>query len=162
MIYTADYLIEKRREKWNESHDIEFDKQLRKAIAKEIVNNPDLRAEVQEYPEKLVELQFIVVDKEKKTQPFFLNVVQREFVSTLNQAKQDYADGKITEISLLVLKGRQQGFTTFVTAYQLACSILNRNFEGFTLADESSNTEAIFENKAKYPYSKFPEEMKTN
>ena len=76
MIYTADYLIEKRREKWNESHDIEFDKQLRKAIAKEIVNNPDLRAEVQEYPEKLVELQFIVVDKEKKTQPFFLNDVQ--------------------------------------------------------------------------------------
>lgn len=160
MTYTADYLIRKRREKWETLHDIEFDKQFQNAVAVELMRNPALREEVQQYPEKLIELVFIVVDKDKKTQPFFLNAVQREFADTLNRAKEDYAEGKITEISLLILKGRQQGFTTFVTAYQLACSILNRNFEGFTLADEGSNTEAIFQNKAKYPYSQLPDLLK--
>lgn len=160
MTYTADYLIAKRREKWEALQDIEFDKQFQNAVAVELTRNPSLREEVREYPEKLIELEFIVVDKNKKTQPFFLNAVQREFVETLNKAKKEYAEGRISEISLLILKGRQQGFTTFVTAYQLACSILNRNFEGFTLADEGSNTEAIFQNKAKYPYSQLPELLK--
>lgn len=160
MIYTADYLIERRKAKWEELGSIEHDKKLRSAIADELLTNSKLLDEVRMYPEKLVELFFIVVDKDKKTRPFFLNEVQKEFVATLNQAKKDYAAGLIPEISILILKGRQQGFTTFVTAYQLACSILNRNFEGFTLADESSNTEAIFQNKAKYPYSQLPETLK--
>lgn len=157
MTYTADYLIAKRKEKWEALQDIEFDKQFQKAVAMELMKNQELREEVKAYPEKLIELEFIVVDKNKKTRPFFLNAVQREFVDTLNRAKEDYAKGNISEISLLILKGRQQGFTTFVTAYQLSCSILNHNFEGFTLADEGSNTEAIFQNKAKYPYSQLPD-----
>ncbi len=160
MIYTADYLIERRKAKWKELQSIEHDKKLRNAIAEEIYENSKLREEVRLFPEKLIELVFVVVDKKKKTRPFFLNEVQREFIDTLNQAKRDYADGKITEISLLILKGRQQGFTTLVTAYQLACSILNKNFEGFTLADEGSNTEAIFQNKAKFPYSQLPDVLK--
>ena len=160
MTYTADYLIERRKAKWEEFGSVEHDKKLRSAIADELLANSKLRDEVKKYPEKLIELFFIVVDKDKKTRPFFLNAVQKEFVETLNQAKKDYAAGLIPEISILILKGRQQGFTTFVTAYQLACSILNRNFEGFTLADESSNTEAIFQNKAKYPYSQLPEPLK--
>jgi len=160
MTYTADYLIERRKAKWAELQDIEYDKKLRNAIADELLDNSKLQEEVKLYPEKLIELVFVVVDKKKKTRPFFLNEVQREFVDTLNQAKRDYAEGKITEISLMILKGRQQGFTTLVTAYQLCCSILNHNFEGFTLADEGSNTEAIFQNKAKYPYSQLPEVLK--
>ena len=32
MTYTADYLIEKRKEKWQELKDIEFDKKFRKAV----------------------------------------------------------------------------------------------------------------------------------
>ena len=92
--------------------------------------------------------------------PFFLNDVQRDFIDTLNHAIEDYEAGRITEISLLVLEGRQQGFTTLVTAFQLACSILNRNFQGFTLADKSDNSEAIFQNKAKFPYSQLPEPLK--
>jgi hypothetical protein len=92
--------------------------------------------------------------------PFFLNEVQHSFIDTLNKAKEDYEAGIITDISLLVLKGRQQGFTTLVTAYQLSCSILNRNFQGFTLADKSDNSEAIFQNKAKFPYSQLPEVLK--
>ena len=157
MTYTADYLIEKRREKWEEFHSIDYDKQLRVAIANEMITNPSLLSEVKAFPEKLIELVFVVVDKDKRTMPFFLNDVQHDFINTLNQAKRDFEEGRITEISLLILKGRQQGFTTLVTAYQLSCSILNRNFEGYTLADVSDNAEAIFQNKAKFPYGQLPD-----
>lgn len=160
MKYTADYLIQKRIEKWNETHDIEYDKKLRVAIVDEIINNSDLLKEVKKYPEKLIELVFIVVDKDQKTRPFILNDVQREFINILNKAREGFKNGLITDISILILKGRQQGFTTVVTAYQLASSILNRNFQGFTLADKSDNSEAIFQNKAKYPYSQLPEALK--
>lgn len=159
-MYTADFLIEKRKEKWNELHSIEYDKKLRAAIADELLTNKELLSEVKRYPEKLIELVFIVVDKNQKTMPFFLNDVQHEFIDTLNKAIEDYEAGIITDISLLVLKGRQQGFTTLVTAYQLSCSILNRNFQGFTLADKSDNSEAIFQNKAKFPYSQLPDTLK--
>lgn len=47
-----------------------------------------------------------------------------------------------------------------ITAYQLACSLLNRNFQGFTLADKADNTESIFQNKAKFPYEQLPEAIK--
>lgn len=160
MIYTADYLIEKRKEKWKELHSIDYDKQLRAAIVNEMVTNASLLDEIKRNPEKLIELVFIVVDKNQKTMPFFLNDVQHDFIDTLNKAIEDYDSGIITEISLLVLKGRQQGFTTLVTAYQLSCSIMNRNFQGFTLADVSDNAEAIFQNKAKFPYSQLPEALK--
>lgn len=160
MKYTADYLIQKRKDKWEETHSIEYDKQLRAAIAIELISNEELLNEVKQYPEKLIELVFVVVDKNQQTMPFFLNEVQHEFINILNKAKEDFAKGLITDISLLILKGRQQGFTTLVTAYQLSCSILNRNFQGFTLADKSDNSEAIFQNKAKFPYSQLPDILK--
>ena len=160
MKYTADYLIQKRREKWEESHSIEYDKQLRAAIANELISDKDLLNEVKKYPEKLIELEFVVVDKNQQTMPFFLNEVQYEFIEVLNKAKDDFEKGLITDISILILKGRQQGFTTLVTAYQEACSILNRNFQGFTLADKSDNAETIFQNKAKFPYSQLPDVLK--
>lgn len=160
MKYTADYLINKRKEKWNELKSIEFDKELRNAIANEMLTNRELLEEVKARPEKLIELVFIVVDKNQKTMPFFLNEVQHDFINTLNKAIEDFNKGSIIDISLLVLKGRQQGFTTLVTAYQLSCSILNRNFQGYTLADKSDNAEAIFQNKAKFPHSQLPEALK--
>ena len=160
MNYTADYLIEKRKEKWAELESIDFDNQFREAVANELMNNAELLAEVKANPEKLIELVFIVVDKNQRTMPFFLNDVQHSFLNTLNQAIEDFNEGKITDISLLVLKGRQQGFTTLVTAYQLSCSILNKNFQGYTLADKSDNAEAIFQNKAKFPYGQLPDALK--
>lgn len=160
MSYTADQLIQARRAKWEAHGDIELDKKLRSAIAKELGKDKALLEEVRKYPEKLIELLFVVVDKRQRTMPFFLNEVQLEFVARLNQAKEDFAAGLIPEISILVLKGRQQGFTTLVTAYQLSCCILNRNFQGFTLADKSDNSEAIFQSKAKFPYAQLPESIK--
>ncbi len=159
MTYTADYLIEKRKEKWQELKDIEFDKKFRNAVAVEILHNSTLFEEISKHPEKLIEMVFIVVDKNQKTLPFFFNDVQTDFVNTLNKAIEDFEQGKITDISLLVLKGRQQGFTTLITAIQLAHSITRRNFQGFTLADKSDNSETIFQNKAKFPYSQIPEAL---
>ena len=70
MSYTADFLIQKRKEKWEKTHDIEQDKRLREAIAWEIYSDSDLKKEILESPEKLIELVFVVVDKKKKTTPF--------------------------------------------------------------------------------------------
>lgn len=159
-MYTADYLIQKRKDKWEELHSIEYDKDFREAVANELLKNRALLEEVKRNPEKLIELVFVVVDKNQKTMPFFLNDVQHDFIDTLNQAVEDFGEGRITDISLLVLKGRQQGFTTLVTAYQLSCSLLNRNFQGYTLADKSDNAEAIFQNKAKFAYGQLPDALK--
>ena len=46
MSYTADYLIKKRRQKWEEKQSIEYDVQFRDAVAGEIIRDPELLAEV--------------------------------------------------------------------------------------------------------------------
>lgn len=160
MKYTALFLIEKRKEKWNKTHSIEEDRKFREALANELFKNKELLQEVKNNPEYLIELEFVIVDKRQQTVPFFINEVQKEFINILNKAKEDYKNNKITDLSFLILKGRQQGFTTLITAYQLACSLLNKNFQGFTLADKTDNTEAIFQNKAKFPYEQLPDIIK--
>lgn len=160
MTYTAEQLIQTRREKWKQRQDIAYDRRFRDAVAQALLADRALLEQVQSRPERLIELVFTVVDKNQRTVPFFFNGVQNAFLETLNKAKEDYAAGKLSDISLLVLKGRQQGFTTLVTAYQLASCILSRNFQGFTLADKSDNAETIFQNKAKFTYSQLPEALK--
>lgn len=160
MSYTADQLIAKRKEKWQALGDIEADKRLRNAIALELGRDRALLEEVQKNPEKLVQLLFVVVDKNQKTMPFFFNEVQQSFVDTMNKAIEDFEAGRIPEVSLLVLKGRQQGFTTLITAIQLAYAILHRNFQGFTLSDKTDNSEAIFQSKAKFTYAQLPQSIK--
>lgn len=157
---TADFLIERRKMQWENHHDIKKDERFVLGVAYEITHNKKLREEIIDNPEKMIELCFVIVDKDKKVVPFFINDVQREFINTLNKAIIDFDNGLITNISLLILKGRQQGFTTFITAYQLASTITRHNFEGLTLADKSTNTEAIFQNKAKFMYNKLPEMLK--
>lgn len=159
---TAAQIIAKRRELWANSHDIERDKDFTESVAEYMVR-PESRAirkEIAKHPESLIEMLFVIVDKEKKTVPFILNEVQQQFINDLNQAREDYRQGKRLHLKFLVLKGRQQGFTSVITAYQLACSITQKNFAGFTLADDSDNTETIFEDKAKYPYNQLPEKIK--
>lgn len=154
--FTAQQVIDGRRRQWDAHHSIEKDQAYRDAVARQIAEDPALRKEVQDRPELLIEMVFIIVNKEKRTEPFFLNRVQRMFFDRLNQAKAEYAAGLRLVLRFLVLKGRQQGFTSAITAYQLACSITRKNFEGFTAADEDSNASTIFENKAKYPYNALP------
>lgn len=160
MKVTADFLIDRRKRQWNVHKNIKKDEKFVLGVAYEIGNNKLLRQEISEKPEKLIELCFTVVDKDKKVVPFLLNEVQHEFLDILNKAIEDYDKGLITSISLLILKGRQQGFTTLITAYQLALTITRANCEGLTLADKSSNTEAIFQNKAKFTYNRLPDLLK--
>jgi len=158
--YTAQEIIEQRKALWADDPNINRDQEFRDSVADALVNDPSLRREVADRPQLLIEMLMIVVSKEKQTMPFFLNTVQHMFFSTLDQALADYRSGTRLVLRFLLLKGRQQGFTTAITAYQLACSVTRKNFEGFTAADDDSNASTIFENKAKYPYNALPEATK--
>jgi hypothetical protein len=157
---TCKQIIDRRKELWEEHQDIERDKEYVEAVANHIIENPHIRKEIQDNPDYLIEMCFVVVDKNKETVPFFFNQVQRMFIDKLKQAVEEYKAGKRKHLKFLILKGRQQGFTTAITAYQLACSLTKRNFAGFTLADDAENTETIFEDKAKFPYNQLPEVLK--
>lgn len=160
MSYSVDFLIQRRKELWEESQDIEQDLRYREAAAKELLKHGELLQEVADHPEKLIELEFVIVDKNKKVVPFFLNEVQRDFAEQLNKCVEEYKQGKRNRLAFLILKGRQQGFTSFITAYQLALTITHKHFAGYTLADVESNAQTIFENKAKFPHSQLPDTLK--
>ncbi len=126
------------------------------AAAEIILQREDFMADIRKQPELLIECLFFVVNKQKETVPFVLNAVQRQFVHTLNRVKNEYETGQRSDVSIMVLKGRQQGFTTLITAYQLAAALTQRNFEGLTIADDADNAQVIFENKAKFIYERLP------
>ncbi len=162
MDFTANGIIEKRRELWNQQQDIQLDKEYVESIAEYLLlpEAEPLRQEIKDHPEYLIEMCMVIVNKDRKTIPFFFNDVQIDFINDLNQAIADYKAGRRLSLAFLVLKGRQQGFTSIITAYQLSCSITRRNFAGYTLADDTENTEAIFTDKAKFPYDQLPDELK--
>lgn len=145
---------------WAAGSGIENDRAYVRAVADYTVDNKSLQHEVQANPDYLVEMCFHIVDKDKKTTPFFFNEVQRDFIDRLKRGDKEYKTGERLFKRYLVLKGRQLGFTSVITAYQLACTITTPNFEGFTAADEDANTSAIFENKGKYIYSMLPDKLK--
>ena len=162
MVLSAIDLIEKRKELWEEYSNIEKDREYTQAISEYLITDEakSLRREIQDDPSLVIEIFFCIVNKEQETVPFFLNTIQLKFKNVLNQAIQDYKDKKRNHLKFLVLKGRQQGFTSYITAYQLACTITMPNFSGFTVADSSDNTNTIFTDKAKYPYSQLPDILK--
>lgn len=86
MSYTADYLIQFRKEMWNKYKSLTKDADLREGIASEIMEDAELLAEIRQNPEKLIEMMFVIVDKDKKTNPFFLNDVQLDFVKVLKKS----------------------------------------------------------------------------
>lgn len=149
---TVDDLISKRKQRWQEKQNIEYDKLLTNAICDKILDNEELRQEIAKKPYLLIECCFTVVDKNKRSVPFFLNDVQRDFIKKIEELG--------TSKPFFVLKGRQQGFTTVITAIQLAYAIVKKNFSGFTLADRDDNTKAIFIDKAKLIYNNLPERLK--
>lgn len=149
---TVNDIIEKRRRIWEEKHDIDYDKQLVRAAVIKILSTPSLSEEVIAKPYYLIEVAFYIVNKERKTVPFFLNEVQKDFIKQL--------ETKGTSKPFFVLKGRQQGFTSLITAIQLSFSIVRKNFAGFTMADRADNTAAIFNDKARVVYDRLPEELK--
>ena len=106
---TALEIINKRKSLWNKNNSIDQDKKYREAVANEIIKDERLRDEIRKYPELLVEMVFVIVDKNKQTIPFFLNNVQKMFINRLNKAIKEYEEGILLSLKFLVLKGRQQG-----------------------------------------------------
>ena len=145
-------IIDKRKARWEERHDIDFDKRLVKAAVQEILTNADLRDEILLKPYLLIPIAFYIVDKKRNTVPFFFNDVQADFIDKLETLG--------TSKPFFILKGRQQGFTSVITAIQLSFAIVRKNFSGFTMADRSDNTQAIFNDKARTVYERLPNELK--
>lgn len=145
-------IVKKRKARWEERCDIEYDRRLCDAAAELIVENADLCAEIRKKPYLLIEAIFTVVNKDKDTVPFFLNDVQKDFLSKFEEYE--------TEKPYFILKGRQQGFTTLITAMQLSFAITQKNFAGFTLADRADNTAAIFNDKARVVLERLPYNFK--
>lgn len=160
MVITANQVIKKRKELWEQYHDQNKDFEYVLAVARELTENAELLKEVIDNPELLIEMTFTIVDKEKSTVPFFLNNVQHDFLNLLNEKIELHRQGKLLHLRFLVLKGRQQGFTSVITAYQLANTLIKKNFTGFTLADTADNVRAIFQDKAKYVYNQLPDILK--
>ena len=82
---------------------------------------------------------FVIVNKEQETVPFFFNDVQKKFLNILNSDIKDFKDGTNNHLKYLVLKGRQQGFTSLINALAVAHAVVKRNFSAFTLADNTNN-----------------------
>lgn len=149
---TVQDIINKRKRIWAERHDLDYDKDLVRASAIKILTTPELIKEVQRKPYLLIEVAFYIVDKKRETVPFFFNEVQKDFINKLETLG--------TNKPYFILKGRQQGFTSVITAIQLSFAIVRKNFSGFTMADRSDNTMAIFNDKARVVYDRLPDELK--
>lgn len=149
---TIEEMVQKRKQRWQEGRGVEHDALLTAWNANHILDTPSLVAQVREKPHLLIECCFSLVDKNKRNVPFFLNGVQRDFVEQTEKLSRSKP--------FFVLKGRQQGFTTIITAIQLSHAIVKRNFAGFTLADRDDNAKAIFIDKAKVMYNALPERLK--
>lgn len=162
IVINIQQLIHKRKELWKEKGDINVDRAYRDAVADFMISEEGepVRIALMENPELLIELMFVIVDKEQRTVPFFLNAVQQAFIHRINDDRELYNQGKLIGLRYLVLKGRQQGFTSVVNAYQLAVAITRPNFSGYTLADDAENTESIFTDKGQFYFDNLPEKLK--
>lgn len=153
MIRSVSEIIEKRRRAWDKRHDIMYDAALVRAGVCAMLADRNLALEVKSCPWLLVEMAFTIVDKSRRTVPFFFNEVQQDFIKQLVQHRSKNKP-------FFVLKGRQQGFTSLITALQLAYAISMRNFAGFTIADSGDNTLAIFNDKGRMVYERLCDELK--
>ena len=142
-------IINKRKQLWVEHHDIDYDKSFVEAAVRKLLSTKELVGEVREKPYLLVEIAFYIVNKRRETVPFFFNEVQEDFIKQLEKHG--------TKAPYFILKGRQQGFTSVITAIQLSFAIVRKNFSGFTIADRTDNTLSIFNDKAKVVYNRLPE-----
>ena len=145
-------IVKKRKKIWAEKMDAEYDRQFVKAAAVKILTTKELANEIRQKPYLLIEAAFNIIDKNKRNVPFFLNEVQADFISKFEQLG--------TNKPYYILKGRQQGFTSLITAMQLSYAVVQKNFSGFTLADSGDNTRAIFNDKARMVYARLPDELK--
>ena len=153
--------INKRKRLWEKHRDIDKDHEVRRVIWDIISKDKSLFTELIEHPYLLIELQFTVIDKEFRERPFFLNEVQRDFQdNTLVPMFKDQNRGLRDQIKIKILKGRQQGFTTYITAFQESLALTQVNFAGFTMAHDDDSTKSIFDDIAKGIFEKIVPDLK--
>lgn len=151
-------IIDKRFDLWLKLQDIEEDRKYVNTIV-DVLKKDDpqgefLRNQIQQDPSYLIEMIFIIDNKEGETVPFFLNkaqsIVQDEYRDSLEKG---------IPFRAIIPKGRQQGISSWVTSLQLAKGITQNNFQGYTVADEDKSTNNLFE-KAKSYYEPLPGAIK--
>lgn len=142
----------KRKAIWDARRDVEYDRKFQTAAINSILASEEMRRELYEKPYLLIECVFEIVNKDKKTEPFFLNEVQADFIRRFEEHG--------TRRPYLILKGRQQGFTSLITAMQLSYAVVRKNFSGFTIAHRRDSVGAIFNNKARSLLQRLPERAK--
>lgn len=151
-------IIRKRKELWYESEDIDKDREFIQAVSKKVVSKTDqgekLRKEIEEDQTLLIEMVFVIDDKEGDTVPFFPNKSQKIVAEEYLNCKK-----KGIPFKAIIIKGRQQGISSWVTSLQLSIGITNKNFQGYTVADEDESTSNLFK-KAKSYYDPVPEPLK--
>ena len=113
MIIDCQSIINKRKELWEKNHDISLDTDFITAAAKKLTEKGKdaqlIRQQIQEHPEYIIEMFFVIVNKEQETVPFFLNEVQLQLLEIINGAISEYKSKKRNHLKFLLLKGRQQG-----------------------------------------------------
>ena len=154
--------IAERKRLWEVTNqDIEADFEWRVASWREIVSDRDTFKELMGKPWLLIELQFVVIDKEFNEVPFFLNDVQKDFQENILGPLYEKQNKKeIEQIKIKILKGRQQGFTTYITAFQLCLNLILYGFRGFTMAHDAESTSSIFSDISKGFYDSLIEEIR--
>lgn len=145
---TISDIIVARKRIWEDYHDIERDRELCEAAGIKIVETPELVAEIKAKPYLLIEAVMTIVDKKGALVPFFLNCVQKDIQANIDKV--------ITGGSIYVLKGRQQGVTSYISAVQLSFAIVWTHWRGMTIADCEANTLAIFKDKGKDLLGRIP------
>lgn len=156
----SEYIAE-RKKLWNKTRDIEEDHLWRRASWYELIDNRETFKELIENPWYLMEMHFCVIDKEFNEVPFFLNEVQSDFLNNvLLPLVKKQNEKEIEQIKIKILKGRQQGFTTLITAFQECLMLTQDGFRGFTMAHDNDATNSIFSDIAKGFFESIIDEMK--
>lgn len=158
---TCKEYIAERKKLWNKTRDIEEDHSWRRASWQELIDNRETFKELIENPWYLMEMHFCVIDKEFNEVPFFLNEVQSDFLNNvLLPLVKKQNEKEIEQIKIKILKGRQQGFTTLITAFQECLMLTQDGFRGFTMAHDSDATGSIFSDIAKGFFDGLIDEIK--
>lgn len=158
---TCKEYIAERKKLWNKTKDMEEDHLWRRASWHELIDNIETFKELIENPWYLMEMHFCVIDKEFNEVPFFLNEVQSDFLNNvLLPLVKKQNEKEIEQIKIKILKGRQQGFTTLITAFQECLMLTQDGFRGFTMAHDNDATNSIFSDIAKGFFESIIDEMK--
>ena len=81
---------------------------------------------------KFIEKRLTIINKEGKEVPFILNPIQNKFLNSLSNKD-------------IILKARQQGFSSLILAMFTADFILNENSNSIVVADKSDNAMALLD-----------------